>query len=151
LSVLRPAGVEWAPAGCRKRKKTVAGVGKDTKLTPSVIKKIAKSIGEGLPMKYAAMSAGIGYSTICVWMRVAKADDENTTQLHRQLLDEVQKARFKAIDVAMKQVNAAAKVNYKAAIWKMAMIDPDAFCSEGKLIRELKAIIERLTAKEKES
>ena len=128
----------------------MAGVGKESKLTTAIIKKLAKSIGDGLPMKYAAMGAGLGYSTVSVWLRVAKADDENTTELHRQLLAEVQKARVKAIEVAMKQVNKAAKDNYKAAIWKMAMIDPDAFCSEGKLIRELKLIIAKLTAKDKD-
>lgn len=114
----------------------------ESKLTPKTIKCIATSIGKGVPMKYAAMGAGIGESTLTLWLKDAKkkgADDA-----HLALLAEVKKARAKAVKACLALIDKASKTQWKAAMWKLSIIDPDTFASEGRMIRELKSLIEKL-------
>lgn len=114
----------------------------ESKLTPSTIKNIATSIGKGIPMKYAAMGAGIGESTLTLWLKDAKKPDAD--EAHLALLREVKKARTKAVKSCMALIDKASKTQWKAAMWKLSMLDPDTFGTEGRLIRELKSLIEKL-------
>ena len=114
----------------------------ESKLTPATIKAIAKHVGDGLPMKYAALSVGVGESTLKLWMKHAKRPDADGP--HLALLDAIQKARVKAIATAMGQISKAARTQWKAAAWKLSILDPDTFGTEGRLIRELKALVEKL-------
>src|ERR1041384_6545081 len=82
-------------------------IGRPTKRTPAVVRKICRGIAGGVPMQYAAARAGLGSETFPAWRREFPDFDQA-----------VQQAIAKGIDRRLAQIKAAGDAgDWKAAAW----------------------------------
>lgn len=103
---------------------------KPTLLRRPIIKKVAHTVSQGVPLKQAALVAGITPSQLTRWMKtgaemratVAESggfpvgstqEDWMTAELHQ----EVEVAHAKVVERYARKVNAAAKKSWQAAAW----------------------------------
>jgi hypothetical protein len=101
-----------SPNGNSKR-----GVGRPTKRTPAVAKRILDAIAEGFPLEAAVRSAGVGYVFFATW-RIEDSDFDRR----------VHEAEWINIRRTIKLIRDAAKNgDWKAAAWLMERRHPDLY------------------------
>ena len=89
-------------------------MGKPTKLTPQVKKRILTAIRQGSPFEHAAEFGGVHRTTLYKWIKAG----EDGEQPYAAFLEEFYKAQADAVQVLLKRINdAAANGDWKAAAW----------------------------------
>lgn len=78
------------------------------------------------------------------WMARGRKETEG---IYFQFVQAIKKARSEAMDRNVEIIQTAAKKTWQAAAWYLERQFPEEFASESKTVRELRKIIENLTAK----
>lgn len=90
--------------------------GRNTKLTPEIIKILADSIEAGLTHKLACQAANVGQSTLYLWKSIG---DEQESGLERDLVDAIEEAEAKLAKQCVDMVRLAGLDDWKAAAWML--------------------------------
>lgn len=103
---------------------------KPSLLRKSVIQKIAHTVGRGVPLKQAAIGAGVSPRQVTTWMKTGGemrsiveekgSFPKGSTQedwLAAELHQEVEKAHAAVVERYVGKINAAAKKSWLAAAW----------------------------------
>jgi len=112
---------------------------RNTKLTPERKEIIIKALKVGVPVKYAAQSAGVCESSFYVWMEKGR---EAKSGIYMEFMEEVKKAESDSIAHAMGVVRAAMPKQWQAAAWYLERKDPEHFAK-----REFQDVTQRNTIK----
>jgi transposase len=88
-------------------------IGRRSKLTPSLQKKICDMIEAGNYMHHAAQAAGIGKSTLNQWIRKGEEGQEP----YAAFAAAVARARAQAVDSLVSTIRTAAVDDWRAASW----------------------------------
>ncbi len=91
--------------------------GRPSKYNPPTVRKICRGIAEGLPLKYAAASAGISFETLSVWRHTFPLFD---AAVEKALGDGIKK-RLAIIK------RAGEEGDWKAAAWHLEHVFPELF------------------------
>ena len=147
----------------------MAAAGRPSKLTPVVQKSITEAVAKGLPLKHAARCAGVSESTLRGWSARGKAETVGPflaflTALKAAQADAVagyvaviRRAAFERDDVTVKEtvypdgtverVTTTRRVfDWHAAAWWLERQHPDEFSSDRRELRELRKLVNQLTA-----
>lgn len=122
----------------------MASKGRIPKLNPETVGIITRGVADGMPRRHAAALAGVSESAVAKWLAAGR---KKTSGPHFQFVQAIKKAEAEAIARNVTVVQAAADKSWQAAAWWLERRFPDEFGSESRTVRELKKIIERLTAK----
>lgn len=114
------------------------------KLTPETLAVITKSVAAGLPLKYAAVKAGVCQATLYEWLKSGRADDPDP--LYAEFLEKVEQARVRALDLRIRRISAHGKNTPKADQWWIENMFPDEFGANKRLIQDMVDRVDRLTA-----
>ena len=101
-----------------------------TKLTPETQTAICNAVEAGTPLKYAAVFAGVGESTIYRWMQRAQAADPDPECV--EFREAVQRAQARSVTRLVAIVTRAADQDWKAAKWLLETRAPEFFMSADK-------------------
>lgn len=115
---------------------------KGTSLTEAHINAICKVISAGCPMGVAASVAGIDRRTLYEWRRYAKRKGKDS-DLHRELVQRMEKAQATAIARNVAIIQKSADKNWTAAAWYLERRHPDLFARVGER-RELEELKQEL-------
>src|ERR1041384_3874555 len=92
-------------------------IGRPTKRTPAVVRKICRGIADGLPLQYAAATAGVSGETFALWRRTFPDFNEA-----------VEQAIAKGIGKRLAQIKRAGdEGDWKAAAWWLEHVVPEHF------------------------
>ena len=101
-----------------------------TKLTPEVQATICNAVEAGTPLKYAAVYAGIGESTIYSWM--AKAEAPKAAPHFVEFKEAVQRAQARSVTRLVAIITRAADNDWRAASWLLERRAPEYFITAEK-------------------
>ena len=119
--------------------------GRKPKLTPAVHKSIETSVADGVPLKYAALKAGVTVRVVFQWLAAGRdpaASDEDPC-VHFFHAVEVAKAKNVAKLVG-RIVKASAKT-WQAAAWYLER-RTEEFAGDKRELRELRKLVAQFTA-----
>jgi len=136
-------------------------MGRATHLTPLVQEKITTAVAAGVPVKFAAMLAGIPEPTVRTWMylgrQVATGQNTSSTQdmsddqalRYAAFYEAVEEARAKAVARNVANIQAAAEDSWQAAAWWLERTHPEHFArhtnvsvtTTDRLEEELRALL----------
>lgn len=106
-------------------------MGRPTKLTQEVQKRIVTAIKQGATYELAAQYGGIAYNTFNEWMKQGQADSEGA---FLEFYEAIKKAEGDAVIGWLRKIEAAAKDgNWQAAAWKLERRYPKDY---GKQVHE---------------
>lgn len=120
--------------------------GRISDLTEEMTAEIIKVVSEGMPYKYAIESVGIAERTFFRWLARGRKE---TSGIYWQFSQDIKKARSEAIKKNVKNVQDAGEKSWQASAWWLERQFPEEFGSDSRTIRELRKLIEQLTAKKK--
>lgn len=103
----------------------MAKLGARTKFTPDRVERLLQGIRVGSTYELACKFAGISYSAFRSWMRDAeqKGEESEYFEFHAQ----VEEAEGAAAMRWLGSVEKAAKVDWRAAVWKLERRYPDDY------------------------
>lgn len=122
----------------------MARVGAIPKLDKETSATILKYVGAGMPYRYAAESAGISERSLHRWFARGRKE---TKGIYCQFWQAIKKARSDAMLRNVAIIQTAAQKTWQAAAWWLERQFPDEFANDSRTVRELKKMIDRLTAK----
>lgn len=105
-------------------------MGRPTKLTPDVKRRIVTAIKQGATYKLAAKYGGVHYDTFNEWMKQGEQDSEGE---YSEFSDAVKKAEGEAAVKWLKVIDAAGKESWQAMAWKLERRYPQEY---GRQIQE---------------
>lgn len=105
------------------------GRGRRTNCTPKNRKVILEHIRKGLPMKYAALMAGVGERTVYQWL--SKAADKPRS-VYAQFAQDLEHARAESVAALVARVAEAGETDWRAASWLLTRRAPAEFMDPGK-------------------
>lgn len=104
--------------GRRPQQKKPLGVGRNTKLTPEVSKKICDALRAGNALSVAAQYAGVGQHTLYNWLargRGERPEQKRDAQLYRTFVHDVEEAQAAAEVAAVLHWRSAMPKDWHAA------------------------------------
>lgn len=109
--------------------------GRPSKFTPEVEKTILNKLGEGLPLKYAAHSAGISYDTLNRWINAGHSLNKagEVSEPLALFCTAVRQAEASAVSKHVGNINKAADENWQASAWYLERRAPNEFGKKDKL------------------
>jgi len=99
-------------------------MGRPSKLTPEVQKRITDAIRVGATYELAAQYGGIAYNTFNEWM---KAGETATSGKNRELYEDVKGAEGEAAIKWLAVIDKASIEQWQAAAWKLERRYPHAY------------------------
>ncbi len=114
------------------------------KLTPETQAAVCKSVAAGLPMVQAAVHAGVSEAALYDWLKLAK--EKNADPVYVEFLQEVEKARVKALYLRIRRISKHGKTNPKADMWWCERMFADEFGADKRTVQELVQRVAHLTA-----
>lgn len=99
-------------------------MGRPSKLTPEVQKRITDAIRVGATYELAAQYGGVSYNTFNEWM---KAGEAATSGKNRELYEEVKSAEGAAAVKWLAVIDRASIEQWQAAAWKLERRYPHAY------------------------
>jgi hypothetical protein len=107
----------------------------ETKLTKPVTDIVLGAVAAGLPLKFAALKAGIAERTLYRWLRAGRAA---TKGAERQFCHDLKRAQAESVEVRIARLGeAAAKGAWQADCWWLERMFPDEFSANRNEVREL--------------
>jgi len=104
-------------------------MGRPTKLTPETQDTICQALAAGTPLKYAAVYAGVGISTVHNW--VARADGDGG--IYAEFRDAIRRAQARSVTRLVAQIATAAQGgDWRAAAWLLERRAPEEFVAPEK-------------------
>lgn len=100
-------------------------MGRRTKLTPEVQRKIAEAVGRGSPYYLAAQEAGVAPETISRWLRLG--EESSAKAAFRAFHAAVKQAEARFVNEAVKEIGKAGKKEWRALGWLLERRFPDEF------------------------
>ena len=105
------------------------GAGRPTKCTPDRRKTILMHVRNGLPMKHAALMAGVGERTVYQWL--SKAADQPRS-VYAQFAQDLERAHAESVVALVARVAEAGQTDWRAATWLLTRRAPAEFMDPGK-------------------
>ena len=101
-----------------------------SKLTPETQTTICNAVEAGTPLKYAAVYAGVGESTIYSWM--SKANGPKPAAHFVEFKEAVQRAQARSVTRLVAIIMRAADSDWRAASWLLERRAPEHFITAEK-------------------
>ncbi len=117
------------PTGKFKPKKR--GRGRPSLLTPEREARLMGAIEKGMPLKQAAMLAGMSYETLNRWRLQGEAEDAALE--FRHFWQALRKAQAVAMERLLSRIDTASLSDWKAAAWLLERRHPEEFAKPQKL------------------
>lgn len=114
-----------APVKLSARKDNTTKLGRPCLLTPSREAALLNAIEEGMPLKQAAMLAGISYDTLNRWR--TRGNSEFAPDEFRKFCKALERAEAVAMQVNLARVRAAGEKDWRAAAWILERRHPEEF------------------------
>lgn len=105
--------------------------GRPSLLTEDLQAMLLSGIEEGLPLKQAAMLAGICYETLNRWRK--KGESESAPPEFRHFCQALQRSEAVAMQRLVSQVSKAGNTDWRAAAWILERRHPDEFGKAEKI------------------
>lgn len=106
-------------------KKSPPQGGRPCLLTPSCKAILLKAIEEGMPLKQAAMAAGVSYDSMNRWRK--RGESENEPLMFRKFCKELQRSEAIAMQRLIGRIQAAGETDWKASAWMLEKRFPEEF------------------------
>jgi hypothetical protein len=106
-------------------------VGRPCLLTKTCEAKLLSAIEEGMPLKQAAMLAGICYETLNRWR--IRGEDENAPIEFRQFCQSLRRSQAMAMQACVSCIRKAANHEWRAAAWLLERRHPEEFSLPEKI------------------
>lgn len=107
------------------------GRGRPSLLTPEREVRLLRAIRRGMPLKQAAMLAGMSYETLNRWRIQGEAEDAPAE--FRHFWQALRKAQAVAMERLVGRIQDAAGSDWKAAAWLLERRHPDEFARQQRL------------------
>jgi transposase len=122
----------------------MASMGRISKLSPEVRKRLCDAVAAGNNRTVAAEFAGVGRSTFLSWMAKGRCQKSGP---YRDLLDAIKKAEADAEVRNVAIIQKAANKTWQAAAWWLERTHPDRWASDRHIIRD---VIRQMAQQEKQ-
>lgn len=107
------------------------GRGRPSLLTPKREARLMDAVKKGMPLKQAAMLAGMSYETLNRWRIQGEA--ENAPTEFRHFWQALRKSQALAMQSLVGRIRTASVTDWKAAAWLLERRHPDEFCRPQRL------------------
>lgn len=105
------------------------GRGRRSKCTPARRKEILAHVRSGLPVKYAALLAGVDERSVYRWLAKGR---EQKRGIFRQFFHDLERAQSESVAQLVSQVAEAGRKDWRAATWLLTRRAPAEFMDPGK-------------------
>lgn len=120
-----------APVFPPKKSKPPTKTGRPCLLTKERQAQLMNAIADGVPLKQAAMLAGISYDSLNRWR--ARGEAFNAPLIFRQFCKALERANAKAMHRLVTNINEAGKSDWRASAWMLERRFGDEFAKPQKL------------------
>ena len=100
-----------------------------TKLTPDVVEALTSAVRAGLPIKHAALRAGVSDRSVFSWLQRGR---ECKGGKHADFLRAMERAQADSVAILVAKVAQAADTDWRAASWLLTRRAPAEFMDPGK-------------------
>ena len=117
----------------------MATAGAKPTLTLAVSKSICDAVAKCVPILFAAGSIGVPERSVQRWIALGK---QNKGEPYDSFWQDIQKARFKAVNVRLQRIRHAGRKTWPANAWLLERMHPEEFGTDKRLVS---ALLEQMT------